>query len=197
MTGEIDISSGFHIALEDGVTLTIALFSEDVSDITFTGGSFEFLPITAESAGVVISDVLAPSMHAGFSLATPDNLIYELSNDTLELPSMSGDVDVSVSANVAEFSTNVTVAPEGQECELEVVQSYQLALGAAAGATVAIDTHTWDPVYTTSTAIWYTELGTLCAIKSTAALTSTTTQPHLLAVRQLSLQTTTSEVTIT
>lgn len=31
--GEIDISSGFHIKLEDGLAIDIALFSNDVSDI--------------------------------------------------------------------------------------------------------------------------------------------------------------------
>lgn len=31
--GEIDISSGFHIKLDDGLAINIALFSDDVSDI--------------------------------------------------------------------------------------------------------------------------------------------------------------------
>lgn len=31
--GQIDISSGFHIKLEDGLAIDIALFSDDVSDI--------------------------------------------------------------------------------------------------------------------------------------------------------------------
>jgi hypothetical protein len=33
VTGEIDISSGFHILLNDGAAINIALFGDDVSDI--------------------------------------------------------------------------------------------------------------------------------------------------------------------
>lgn len=63
----------------------------------------------------------------------------------------------------AEFITNITYTPDDEDCKRKVVQSYQLALGAKAGATVAIGTDTWGPMPDTSTPVWYTEMASLCA----------------------------------
>jgi hypothetical protein len=168
--GEIDISSGFHLKLEDGVAIDIQLFADDVSDIVFNGGQFEFLPVTIESAGVVFSAVLRVGVHAGFQLASPAIPSITVFDTTVTIPSVGGGIEVGVFANVAEFITNVTYAPE-EECQLKVVQSYQLALGAAAGATIALGTNTWGPVAATSVPIWNTVLAEACAIQKTASST--------------------------
>jgi hypothetical protein len=121
--------------------------------------------VTVESAGAVVKAVLRIGIHSGLEIASP-------------LDKFSAGVEVGVFANVAEFVTNVTAAPDGDSsgCELRIMQSYQLALGAAAGASVAVGTQRWGPTPETQIPIWYTTLADVCAIqgRSTAAATSTT-----------------------
>ncbi|KAI1503978.1 hypothetical protein F5X99DRAFT_406355 [Biscogniauxia marginata] len=184
---EIDISSGLHIKVDDGLALDIPLFSQNVSDITFNGGSFEFLPVTAESAGGLIKAVLRLGLHAGLEVSTP----------TVPIPSLgfvtraSAGIEVGVFADLAEFATNITVAPDGddEDCALRVQQTYQLGLGAAAGATLAIGLQTWGPAPATQIPIWYTTLADICATSATR--TSTVTTPTITARADEDLSTTT------
>ena len=91
-----------------------------------------------------------------------------------------GGIELRVFANLAEFVTNVTVQPEDEDCEVGIVQSFQVALGAAAGATMYLNDYTWGPVAQTSVPIWYTELGAICAgtrSSPTMATTAITTTP--------------------
>ncbi|KAF2743167.1 hypothetical protein M011DRAFT_410998 [Sporormia fimetaria CBS 119925] len=191
--GEIDISSGFHIKLDDGAAIDIKLFDDEVSDIIFNGGRFEFLPVTVESAGVVLSAILRVGVHAGFQLAAPEIPELTLFDQDIGVPAVGGGIEVGVFANVAEFITNVTYASE-RECPLKVIQSYQLALGAAAGATVAIGKQMWGPVATTSVPIWYTEVADACAVQKTAS-PMVTTAPA--AERRQDLKTTTATTKVT
>ncbi|SPO04378.1 uncharacterized protein DNG_07063 [Cephalotrichum gorgonifer] len=164
--GEIDISTGFHLKLDDGTAINIAMFSKDVSSITLNGGQFEFLPVTLESAGVVFKAVLRIGLQAGIKVSTPD--ISVLGIDVVEA---SAGVEVGVYANVAEFITNVTVSAgdDDEECGLRIAESYQLALGANAGASVALGEHTWGPVPATEIPVFYTTLAEACAIKKSPA----------------------------
>ncbi|KAF2001729.1 hypothetical protein P154DRAFT_595775 [Amniculicola lignicola CBS 123094] len=168
--GEIDISSGFHLKLDDGLAINIPLFGDEVSDIVFNGGQFEFLPVTLVSSGIVLSAVLRVGIHAGFTLVAPKiPKIEALANFTI--PSVGGGIEVGVFANIAEFITNVTYVPDDEECELKVVENYQIALGAVAGASIQIGDNTWGPVAATSVPIWFTELAAGCAIKGTPKAT--------------------------
>jgi hypothetical protein len=195
---EITIGSGFHIQLEDGIAINIPMFSNNVSDITFNGGQFEFLPVTIETAGVVLSAVLRLGLHAGVAVSTPGDDQIEILNHTL--PKLSGGIEVGVFINIAEFTTNVTIAPHDEKCELQVAQGFQMALGASAGATVAFNSHVWGPVPQTSIPIFYTFVET-CAIKGTPTPASVpmVTARALLEGRQNDLTTTTisTEVTVT
>lgn len=171
---EITIGSGFHIQLNDGIAIEIPMFSNNVSDITSNGGQFEFLPVTIETAGVVLSAVLRIGVHAGVAISTPEpGLLSEFSIGNFSFPKLSGGIEVGVFANVAEFVTNVTLAPNDEKCELQVVQGYQMALGAVAGATVAFNDHVWGPVAETSIPIFYTTLASACAIKGSPSPTPT------------------------
>ena len=91
-------------------------------------------------------------------------------------PHIQSGIEVAVFANVAEFKTNVTYTPDDEECGLKVVQEYNLAIGAIAGASVVVDwldeTNTWGPVNEKSIAVFTTTLVEVCA--STKA-TSTAT----------------------
>ncbi|KAH8734379.1 hypothetical protein BGZ61DRAFT_442472 [Ilyonectria robusta] len=166
--GEIDISTGFHIKLEDGVTLDISMFSKDVSSVEFNGGQFEFLPVTIESAGVVFKAILRLGVQAGFEITSP-----EISVASVSVADASVGVEVGVYANVAEFITNVTASfDEDSDCMLQVEESYQLALGAMAGASVAIGDNTWGPVPETQVPIYYTTLASACAIQRRTTATS-------------------------
>jgi len=167
VAGTIDISSGLHLELADGLAINIALFSDAVSNIVFNGGQYEFLPVTVSSANVVLSAILRIGIHSGIAVTTPDLSEVTIFNATLGVPQFGGGIEVGVYANLAEFITNVTLAPDSEDCEFQVVQEYQIALGAVAGASVVFDSDTWGPVAQTSIPIWNTALASVCAEKGT------------------------------
>ncbi|KAF5698320.1 hypothetical protein FGLOB1_12146 [Fusarium globosum] len=174
--GEINISSGFHLRLDDGVLFDIAIFSKEISSLTINGGDFEFLPVTLESAGVVFKAVLRVGVKAGFEIASP-----EVSIAGKTIFNVGGGVEVGVFANIAELITNVTLSTdEDDDCSLRVEEVYQIAVGAAAGASVAIGDTTWGPVPETEIPVFYTTLGHVCASqRSSDASLSATTSPAL------------------
>ncbi|EWG47592.1 hypothetical protein FVEG_07659 [Fusarium verticillioides 7600] len=176
--GEINISSGFHLRLDDGVLFDIAIFSKRISNLTINGGDFEFLPVTLESAGVVFKAVLRVGVKAGFEIASP-----EVSIAGKTIAHVGGGVEVGVFANIAELITNVTLSTdEDDDCSLRVEEVYQLAIGAAAGASIAIDDMTWGPVPETEIPVFYTTLGHACARqRSSDAALSVTASPALEA----------------
>ncbi|KUJ12374.1 uncharacterized protein LY89DRAFT_623534 [Mollisia scopiformis] len=171
----IDISSGFHIKLNDGVAIDLALFSQNVSSITMNGGNFEFLPVTIESAGVQLTALLKVGIQAGLNVAAPP---FKL--DGVKFDTFSAGAAVGVYMNVAEFITNVTANPAGNVtgCEVLVEEVYSMAIGAQAGATLALNDYSWGPTPNTSTAVFYTTLASRCALSSatSAALTARAAQ---------------------
>ncbi|KAI1453892.1 hypothetical protein F4805DRAFT_469739 [Annulohypoxylon moriforme] len=197
VNAEIDVSSGFHIKLDDGVGLDMSLFGSNVSNIIFNGANFEFLPVTIEGAGGLLNAVLRLGVKAGFELETPGVAIPSLSFTT----KASAGVGVSVWADIAEFATNVTAAPEGDDtgCALKVEQTYQFGLGAAAGATLAIGAETWGPSPNTNIPIFYTTIADVCAIqgKTTTTTTVSTAAVTARADESLTPTTLTSKATFT
>jgi len=89
-----------------------------------------------------------------------------LANETF---GASAGVVAGIFADVAQLTTNVTVAPSGDSngCALRVEEVYSMAIGAKAGASVAIGTHTWGPQPNTQIAIFFTTLVDKCAITAT------------------------------
>jgi hypothetical protein len=92
---------------------------------------------------------------------------------TVGPPTFEAGIEVAVYANVAEFITNVTYVPDDKECELKVIQEYNMAIGALAGASAVVEflheTKSWGPIIGTSTAIFTTTMAEACAIKATSA----------------------------
>jgi hypothetical protein len=89
-------------------------------------------------------------------------------------------------ADLAEFTTNITAVPDGDDsdCQLRVQQVYQFALGAAAGATLAIGPETWGPNPSTKIPIFYTTLADECAksvTRTASAIIVTTPAPAIAA----------------
>ncbi|KAF4336782.1 hypothetical protein FBEOM_9339 [Fusarium beomiforme] len=158
--GEIDISSGFHLKLDDGVKLELGIFAKEISSITINGGEFEFLPVTIDSAGVVFKAILRVGVQAGVEIASP-----EISVAGKDIARVGAGAEVGVYANIAELITNVTLSlDEDDECSLRVEEAYQFAIGAVAGASIVIQEYTWGPVPETEVPIFYTTLADACAV---------------------------------
>ncbi|KAI0475251.1 hypothetical protein GGR56DRAFT_666347 [Xylariaceae sp. FL0804] len=160
---EIEISSGLHIKLDDGMALDIAMFGSNVSSITFNGGGFEFLPVVAVTAKGTIAAVLRLTVEVG----------VDVDSDLLDA---SAGVEMTLAADVAKFVTHLDAGDGAAagDCELHVVQEYTLGLGADVGATLAVGSSTWGPDPSTTIPIWYTTLADVCA----GTATSTATNPN-------------------
>jgi hypothetical protein len=124
--------------------------------------------VTVESAGVVLSASLRIGIYTGLTIGAPPGL-----SSVPWMEKMEGGIQLSVFANLAEFITNVSYVPNDPECEIKAVQEFQVALGAAAGMSVAIDVVTWGPVAETKVPIWNTQLAEVCASKGTPRPTPT------------------------
>ncbi|KAK5653234.1 hypothetical protein OQA88_9133 [Cercophora sp. LCS_1] len=165
----IDLSSGFHLKLDKGVGMTLNMFSRNVADINFPGGEFEFLPVTLISNTATLSGILRVALQAGLEL---DPSTIPGFQGLQSIPyTISAGVVAEVFANVAEFSTSVTVPLVDNEsparCDLDLIQAFQFALGAGAGATVGLGTVEWGPVPETVVPIFYTTLASACATRKT------------------------------
>ncbi|KAL2681117.1 hypothetical protein Neosp_008720 [[Neocosmospora] mangrovei] len=168
--GEINISSGFHLRLDDGVVFELGIFSDKIASISHNGGEFEFLPVTVESAGIVFKAILRVGVQAGFEVGSNELTIYGK-----DVAKVGAGVEMGLYANLAEFITNVTLSmDEDDDCRLHVEEGYQLAVGLAGGASVAIQNATWGPVLETETPIYYTTLAEACAIQKSRGTPSAT-----------------------
>ncbi|KAK1724172.1 uncharacterized protein BDZ83DRAFT_579135 [Colletotrichum acutatum] len=188
---ELQMSSGFHLRMDDEVGFDIALFSKNVSSVNFKGGQFEFLPVIIETAGVELKAILRAGFSAGIEISSPvDSKEIELFNNTIKVPGASAGIEVSVFANIAELSTGVTAlsTPDEDGCVLRAVNAYQFALGAAAGASVQIGDRIWGPVPNTQIPLFYTTLGDACA---------STRVPTTTATKELTTTTLSKKVTYT
>ncbi|KAK7707850.1 hypothetical protein SLS63_013646 [Diaporthe eres] len=198
LSTEASISTGVHVKFDDGLAMQIAMFGSDVSDITLTDGSFEFLPVTVGSSGVVLDATLRLGVTAGL------NMSQDLGKDFIKLAAGSS---ATVYTDLARFTTNVTtpealeLATRDDDCLMPVVESYEFGLGALAGAFVQFRDEKWGPTPNTSVQIYYTTLYSACAIdpaSATASVEARQTAPALLAERaDLTTTEVTSVVTIT
>jgi hypothetical protein len=129
------------------------------------------LPVTITTPGATLKAVLRVGIHAGIAFQTPS---INLFGHTF---SFGSGIEAGVFANVAEFVTNVTTAAGGSSgnCELQVVEYYEFAVGAAAGATVSVGTRKWGPSPNTTIAIFHTTLADACAIRGTSTPTASAT----------------------
>ncbi|TQN67423.1 hypothetical protein CSHISOI_08009, partial [Colletotrichum shisoi] len=195
---EVQMSSGFHIRMDDGVGFDIALFSKNVSSVNFNGGQFEFLPVVIESAGAALKAILRVGISAGIEIPSPvDGTELEIFDQEIKIPGVSAGIQVGVYANIAELSTNVTALPSpdpaggdnGGGCVLRAVNAYQFALGAAAGASVQIGDRIWGPVPKIQIPIFYTTLADGCA--------SRRAPPRITTVASVSSSATTTTTTTT
>lgn len=124
---------------------------------------------------------------------TPDTSAYDFEFNT--------GIETDVFAYVADFlvQVNGSMAADNGDCELAAVAEYTFAVGAAAGATLVVDTsHSWGPSPNTTIPVWYTTLASICAATKTATATTTpliTARAELGRRDDSSLTTTTSTTT--
>ncbi|KAL3473666.1 hypothetical protein BJX99DRAFT_192525 [Aspergillus californicus] len=186
---EINISSGIHIKLADGLALDLELFNKNVSGITLPGGRMEFLPITIEGHGSLRA-LLQLEASVGFEIAPPNSL------GVLEVLGFSAGIGTEVFAYVADFLFQVDASTdEDAECAVEAVAEYTMAVGAAAGATVAVAEYEWGPAPSTTVPVFYTTLASICAGTKTSS--SAITPSATLEQRDSDLKTTTVSTTAT
>ncbi|KAK0384724.1 hypothetical protein NLU13_7202 [Sarocladium strictum] len=159
---EIHIANGFHIKLDDGLLVDIALFSKKVSQLAFKGGQFEFLPVKIQTSDAVFTSILQLGLHAGVGSGI---------NTGVDALDASFGVETKIFANIVEFVTNITAtattkrdeeAANELNCPLRAQHAYQFGLGAAAGATVALNGQIWGPSPETTVPIYYTTLADVC-----------------------------------
>ncbi|KAJ5673929.1 hypothetical protein N7462_009368 [Penicillium macrosclerotiorum] len=162
---EIDIGSGIHIKLDDGLAFDLEMFKTDLSSITMPGGSYEILPVTLTGEGGSLQAVLSLKASVGADISVDEDF----------LPKFSAGVVAEIFAYVADFVTEVNHKEDADsgDCEWEAAVEYTLAVGAAAGATVAVDTYAWGPAPITTVPVWYTTLTSTCAKTKSASTTST------------------------
>lgn len=156
------------------------------------GGKFEFLPVTIMRGNVALKAILRIGMHAGFELSSEHLIPTAAVPKRFEpLTELKMGMEVGVFATVAEFLTNITAGAQlaaEEKCALKIVQEYTMALGAAAGATVAVADHTWGPQPNTTIPVFYTTLANICA-KTTTPPTATTTTASMAARQDPNLDT--------
>ncbi|CRG83637.1 hypothetical protein PISL3812_00991 [Talaromyces islandicus] len=162
---DVDITSGIHLKVEDGLALDMELFSKKVSGMKVPGAHFELLPVKIHGHGS-IEAILQLEAVVGFNLETPS---------IAGLLEASTGVEASIFANVADFYVEVKGGSE-RHCELAAHAEYTLAVGGAAGATLAVGNYLWGPEPVTSTDIWYTTLPRFCAHTKTKTKHHTVTK---------------------
>jgi hypothetical protein len=126
-------------------------------------GQFRFLPVTIESDGAAFAVILRVGAHFGLGIETP------------QLPFVEAGIEVAIFADILELVTDIIPTPENDTCKMSMSQEYSLALGAAAGATIALFGAAFGPEPATSTPIFFATKTGLCADVGHATPTTTPT----------------------
>ncbi|KAH6844681.1 hypothetical protein B0I37DRAFT_312366 [Chaetomium sp. MPI-CAGE-AT-0009] len=160
----LDLYMEMDTTIAAGVTLTIPLYqSQTAFGITLAPGLEAGIFVTLDLILSVEGEI---TIRSGFHLLLDDPVGFKLA--------LFGQ-NVSDIIFVAEFLTNITGGAElaaQEDCALKIVQEYTLAVGAAAGATVAVGPHTWGLEPNTTIPLFYTTLADVCAITADATPTA-------------------------
>jgi hypothetical protein len=150
----------------------------------------EFLPVTIEGHGS-LQALLLLEASVGFEIATPDSILAEIA-------SFSAGIGAEAFAYVADLLVQADASTsDDADCAVEVVAEYTLAVGAAAGATVAVAEYEWGPAPSTTVPIFYTTLASTCAGSKTSSPTTTPVPTPEKRANDLEKTTTTVSTTST
>lgn len=139
-----------------------------------------------------------------------------MSADIADLVNLGAGASAQMFADLAHFQTNVTPSDTSvelrkrddtnyaEDCELPIIETYELGLGAQAGVFVEFDHDTWGPTPETSIQIFYTTLYSACAISATttesaigASVTSSPVAKRTESSGSMTLGSATSVYTVT
>lgn len=154
------------------------------------GGKLEFLPVTIYSPGATLTAVLRLGIFAGIE-------------ESIDLPGKTFDssagVMLGIFTNLANFTTSIANNDDGDgDCDIRIDETYQFALGATAGASVAVGPYTWSNEPETQTPIFFTTLADICAARGEASTTTASVSTFTKRQDQsLTPTTTTTEVVYT
>lgn len=171
-----------------------------------TDGHFEFLPVTVNTTGVTLDATLRLGVTAGLNM----------SEDLGDIIKLGAGASAVVYADLAHFNTNITLPEsteltsrdddDGDDCLMPIIESYEIGVGAEAGAFVQFNNDSWGPTPNTSIQIFYTTLFSACAVMPASATATPTTSatiaaretaPAMLAERDANLTTTAVSTTFT
>ncbi|EFX02633.1 hypothetical protein CMQ_2562 [Grosmannia clavigera kw1407] len=199
--GAVEVDSGFHVKLDDGLVLTLDFFGKNVSKMEFNGGSFEFLPIST-NAEATINAVLRVGVHAGLFLDI-DPI------KSLDLFHFAAGVDSVLFADVANITTSIAASSNHSaaddlgvdlvDCVLTAEEIYEFAIGAGAGASLVIADNSWGIGPTTVLPVWYTTVAQCATSTSngTALTSASATATPAPAVRRADDSSVTSTIRTT
>ncbi|KAJ9365396.1 hypothetical protein C8Q69DRAFT_507993 [Paecilomyces variotii] len=173
-TAEVDMISGFHIKFDDSVIIKMDFFDTNFSDITYGGGHYEFLPVTVMGSIGILNAVLRVGINTGFNVGIGSDFSVSILDEPVTIPSASIGTAISVFADIAEFTTNLTT--DSESCDILASEKFKFGIGAGAGATLAINDNTWGPTPSVTTALFKTDLGGICATQSSSTPATTTVE---------------------
>lgn len=125
-------------------------------------GKFEFLPVTLVSPSATLTSALRITLAATFDYNTG---LTDLGGSPV--PFSAGLVS-QVVANLAEFTTNTTTtSPSLNSTCIPLSETYNLAIGAASGATIALGPNVWGPSPASAIPLYQTTLTSACAARGT------------------------------
>jgi hypothetical protein len=89
----------------------------------------------------VLTALLRASVSAGVNIDTPLDMSFEAFGCNYSVPSAGGGVSVLIHADLARLMTTIGTeidGDEGEDCAIGAVEEFEVAIGAAAGASVFI-----------------------------------------------------------
>ncbi|KAK4221720.1 hypothetical protein QBC38DRAFT_117916 [Podospora fimiseda] len=146
----IDMTSGIHLKIEDGIGFALEMFSKEITQMKSKGAKFEFLPLNVRSNAAALRGMLRVSLNTALELNTvklPGSSIAEkfdklIGTSGADFFTVRTGVEAGVVLEVAEFATNVTSWPggreDGKECNKRIAEEYTFGLGATAVPTIAL-----------------------------------------------------------
>ncbi|KAH7377074.1 hypothetical protein B0T11DRAFT_336117 [Plectosphaerella cucumerina] len=166
------IGHGFHLRFDEGLFVELNLFADEVGTLEHNGARSEFLPVFIEAGEVVLTALLRASVSAGVNIDTPLDMSFEAFGRNYSVPSAGGGVSALIYADLARLTTTIGTeidGDKGEECAIGAVEDFEVAVGAAAGASVFIHDRTWGPTAATHTPVFYTTLGRVCVAEMASA----------------------------
>ncbi|KAL1892001.1 hypothetical protein Sste5346_007345 [Sporothrix stenoceras] len=198
--GSLELESGFHLRMDEGLTLTVDLFGRNISEIECHGGSFEFLPVTVNSATVSLQAILRVGVHAGIvmsskgltvegvSIATYsaglETIAYaDVANLTINVAAGSAITGGDKTTSVDSIS-NVDLTTDTCDGDVFVEGIFNFDIGASAGASLEIgDFLSWGVHPETMLPVFYTTVTQCVGQSSTSTVTATTSPTTKVAAR--------------